>query len=314
MPGIAVELVAHRRRPRCATGVDSRSTSTESRTSVHAPRRISTLTITDAIESAASQPNCRISSAATIVPTKPSRSPRMCRYAPRTFRLSSPLGCSTHAEIAFATRPSTATASISPLCTGSGVRSRLTRFPDDPHRDEQQRGAVQERGEDLEAQVAVRALVGFGALAEPRDEQRERERGDVGEHVAGVGQQRERVREVATHRLRDENDGRDGERDAQAAHRAAVPVRVAVPGMRVPVARASARASAMGWRCDRPCTCECGIRESSTRAAGTARPCRRDQFFAGTGSVGESRALQDRLDHARRDRAIPCPAMSSAVP
>jgi hypothetical protein len=53
-------------------------------------------------------------------------------------------------------------------------------------------------------------------LAEPGDEEREAECRDISEHVASVGEQRDRVRQKTTDDLDNEEESADGERDAQA--------------------------------------------------------------------------------------------------
>ena len=68
---------------------------------------------------------------------------------------------------------------------------------DDPDRDRQQRCAVQERSQDLPSEIAVRLLRRLRLPAEPHDEEREPERGDIRQHVARVGEQRQGVGEHA---------------------------------------------------------------------------------------------------------------------
>jgi len=53
-----------------------------------------------------------------------------------------------------------------------------------------------------------------------------RERGHVREHVPGIGEQRERVRQISAHRLGHEDHGGDDERDAEAPYGASGAVRV----------------------------------------------------------------------------------------
>src|SRR5512143_2742433 len=107
-------------------GVDSRSTSTDSRTTPHAPRRISSAMITDAMGSATTQPVHRTITAAATVPTEPSRSLSTCRYAARTWRLDVPDEWSILAATMFTSSPATATTNINPLLTDSGDRMRIT--------------------------------------------------------------------------------------------------------------------------------------------------------------------------------------------
>ena len=64
--------------------------------------------------------------AATIAAADPNKSPRMCRYAPRTLSECSAPACSNRADTALATNPATATQSMMPVATGSGCRKRST--------------------------------------------------------------------------------------------------------------------------------------------------------------------------------------------
>ncbi len=69
----------------------------------------------------------------------------------------------------------------------------VDRLEDDEAGDHQQRDAVGLRGEDLQASEAERERALGRARGELERQQREAERARVGEHVAGVGEQRERV-------------------------------------------------------------------------------------------------------------------------
>ena len=68
---------------------------------------------------------------------------------------------------------------------------------DDPDGDQEEREAVDEGGEDGEAVEAVGAPGVGGAAGEAEGEPGQREGGDVGEHVAGVGEKGERAGEEA---------------------------------------------------------------------------------------------------------------------
>ena len=54
--------------------------------------------------------------------------------------------------------------------------------------------------------------------AEPGDEQRQPERRDVREHVSGIGEQRERVRQQPADALGDQKQRREHQRQAQTPH------------------------------------------------------------------------------------------------
>ena len=70
-----------------------------------------------------------------------------------------------------------------------GAQSR-DRLPENPPGDEKKCRAVDESGENFPAQISVRFFRCAWLPAEPGDEQRQPECGDVSEHVTGIGQQR----------------------------------------------------------------------------------------------------------------------------
>ncbi len=82
----------------------------------------------------------------------------------------------------------------------------------DQRREHQQRHAVGERGEDLDAAQAERQRSPGGSLREREREQRQGDRHGVGEHVRSVGEQRERVRDHRRRQLAGH------EREDQAEH------------------------------------------------------------------------------------------------
>src|SRR3989442_7704199 len=79
----------------------------------------------------------------------------------------------------------------------------------DPERDHNQGGPVHERSQDLEPQQAERALGGHRPLGERRHHQRQAQGGHVGQHVARVGQQGQRVGQPPAHGLGYHHRGRD---------------------------------------------------------------------------------------------------------
>ena len=92
------------------------------------------------------------------------------------------------------------------------------RLPRDERGDHQERGTVHECCEDLQPHVAVGSLRRLGAHTEPRHEERECECRDVGEHVARIGQQRERVGREAADDFGYQNCQRDRQSEAQPSH------------------------------------------------------------------------------------------------
>ena len=133
-------------------------------------------------------------------------------------------------------------ASIGPPSTGAGVCNRLHRLDDDPKRDAEDRQPVRVGDEDLQPVEAVGHAARARPLAHPVGDIGERQRHGVGQHVAGIGDQRERPRQQPAHRLRHhEAAGQDrGEQDAalvSSARRRHVAVAVAVsPSMMVVIA------------------------------------------------------------------------------
>ena len=97
--------------------------------------------------------------------------------------------------------PTSATTSTSRARTSGGEISRRDRLVGDERGEDQQRHAVRLRGEDLHAPEAERHRPGGRSRGQAQREQREADRAGVGEHVPGVGEQRERVREDAGRHL-----------------------------------------------------------------------------------------------------------------
>lgn len=77
------------------------------------------------------------------------------------------------------------------------------------------RDRVERRGQDLKATVAEGAPVVRRALPDPDGHERDHQRGDVGEHVGGVGQQRDAVEDEAADDLGHQVGGRERERPAE---------------------------------------------------------------------------------------------------
>ena len=107
------------------------------------------------------------------------------------------------AEARFTTRPHAATTSIGVPRISAGSRQRetastMTHSAVTPSDD-----AVGQGREGLGPPVAVRAQDGARAGRDPLGHDRERQSSGVGQHVAGVGDQRETVNEPPGHRLDD---------------------------------------------------------------------------------------------------------------
>ena len=88
---------------------------------------------------------------------------------------------------------------------------------EDPDRDRDERDAVEERGEDLRPPVAERLRRAAGPGREPRREQRDPQRENVGEHVRGVGEQRQAAGDQAADDLGDEERRGEDEDGLQCA-------------------------------------------------------------------------------------------------
>ena len=197
--------------------MDSIRTSSESRSSDQAERTTSRAISTEASGSAHCQPNAQMRAPAAIACTLPSASVATCSQAPRT--LSEP--CRPPRRSASPTRltasPPTAIAGHRRRVDRTRRREASHRFADDHQSDRRQRRPVGERGEDLGAVVAEGALVGRRPPRDPEREQRQPQRGGVGEHVPGVGKQRQRVGEPTPGRLGDHVDRHQRQRPGQAA-------------------------------------------------------------------------------------------------
>ena len=110
------------------------------------------------------------------------------------------------------------------------VVEALDRLPDDPRAHQHERQAVDERREDLRPLEAEAATWARRALGQGQRDEREPDRDDVRDHVAGVREQREAAREHAADDLDDREHQRQDRRtsDERAARGAPVVVRVAV--------------------------------------------------------------------------------------
>ena len=126
----------------------------------------------------------------------------MCWNEPSTLRLLRFARASIQVAARLTTTPTSATTSTSAALDVRRVDQAADALEQDQQGEHEQRDAVGLGREDLDALEAV----GHHALRRPRGEpdrhQRERDRGRVGEHVAGVREQRERAGERARRRPR----------------------------------------------------------------------------------------------------------------
>ena len=130
------------------------------------------------------------------------------------------------------TAPASATASTSRRVHVRRRDQPPDRLVDDQRGEHEQRHAVGLRREHLDAAQAERQRRRLrGRRGEPHRDQRERDRGGVGEHVRGVGEQRERVRDDAGGDLdrHEQQDQRQRDRQPATVAIRAVGVRVTGP-------------------------------------------------------------------------------------
>ena len=110
-----------------------------------------------------------------------------------------------------ASKPTIAMANMSPDATSGGDVEAPDGLDEHENAMSEQEDRVHDRGEDLEAQVAIRALTVGGPTGEPDREQGESDARDVGEHVSSVGEEGQAVRRDAAGELDDEDADGDGE-------------------------------------------------------------------------------------------------------
>ena len=139
------------------------------------------------------QPVSRITAPAASAATEPSRSPSTWTAAPRMLRLSRSAPCSSTEGGDVDEQPERGDDHHDAAGDLRRGHQPLDRLIDDPGGDGEQRKPVGERDQHLEAVEAVSAPPVGGTPRQAEPEPGERERGEVGEHVAGVGEQRERA-------------------------------------------------------------------------------------------------------------------------
>ena len=93
------------------------------------------------------------------------------------------------------------------------LQQALNGLEQDPADDQQQTEPVDERRQDLETLVTVGQVAARRALADMERGSSERQRHRVSQHVAGVGQQRQRPGQDAADDLDDHESARQDERD-----------------------------------------------------------------------------------------------------
>ena len=93
----------------------------------------------------------------------------------------------------------------STIAAGNRLRCQQPAYclDDDEHDQCEQRERVDERGEHLGARVAVGRPTRRRTARDPVRQQREAQRRGIGEHVTGIGQQRQRSGHPAADRLDD---------------------------------------------------------------------------------------------------------------
>ncbi len=145
------------------------------------------------------------------------------------------------------------------------IAEALDRFPHQPHDDEPQEQTVDQGRQDLDARQGPGVPRGGGATGHPERPQREQERRRVGEHVAGVGEQREAARDERADDLDHQHDQRDAQHQGQPAAvvgERAVPMPVSVVG-----AHQRASSSRISWWF----TCRCGETQPTTMSPSIPR-------------------------------------------
>ena len=105
------------------------------------------------------------------------------------------------------------------------------RLGDDERDHQPEDDPVHQRRQDLGAIVAEGLALARGPAADPEREQRQRERGDVREHVRRVGDEGEAVRQIPAHELRHAEERAEDQPGADSTELAGgVPVLHAAPG------------------------------------------------------------------------------------
>ena len=189
----------------------SRKMRVDSRSSPNAPQNMSAATRRPAIGSKRSQPVASTSAPATAVPTNAARSVATCRNAPRTFRLSRLARASSAVATRLTAIPASATTRTIPPCT-SPAKPAGESPPNTiqmPTSRSSRPFACAERISSRRKPYVHRPCAGRAAIVAATSANAER--GDVGDQVPGVGEQRERAGEdpgdeLADHQRRDQRE------------------------------------------------------------------------------------------------------------
>ena len=221
-------------RPR---GAASSSTRPDSRSSPQPERSISPATISAAIPSASAKPVTRISAPATAVAMKANRSVSTCWKAPSTLRLRRSAPASTNVAARLTAMPASATTStIVPSTSGGSIRRRTpsTRITAASATSVTPLSWADRISARLSPNVKPPAA---GRRARRGGRERECDRAGVGEHVRGVGEQRQRGGEDARHHLHRHEAEDQAEREPEPAAVGLRRMRMTVVMMTVPHGR-----------------------------------------------------------------------------
>ena len=227
---------------------------------------------------------------ATIAAAEPSRSDSTCSSAPCVLSVRVARD-RIHAVTRLTTRPVNGDRQDD----GAGDRRRREqpghRLDDDEHDEPQQRQRVDERRDHFGARVAVRRTARRRPCRDALGEQREPERRGVGQHVAGVRQERERSRPPSADRLDDREPAGQRERPDQRALRRR---------------RGGRRPVQMGWSCSPWPTRHgpaCRRADAHAQSANVARPSR--PFSSNRRAGGSTRHIRLKRCANARDGKMP---------
>ena len=149
------------------------------------------------------QPLQRITSAATIAASEPSRSPSTWSSCAAQIEIL-PIATAQQGERDHVDQQTKhGDRQHQAALHRDGRDQTAQRLDGDPTDDRHQGDAVHEGGQNLEAMVTVGAAPILRLAAEAKCDPGQRQRGGVGEHVAGIGEQRQRARDQPADHLGD---------------------------------------------------------------------------------------------------------------
>ena len=192
-PGHAARAGRGRRRGRGPCGAISSSTTAESLSRCSERGRISTAITSEAIGSARWKSVSQMTTPATTASTEPSRSANTSVAAPRRLRLPVSDRFRIASETALASQADEREPDHRPGLDGRRVDQPGDAGVRQVGADHQQHQGVEQRGQDLGAVPAERRARSGRSGGDVRRPEREHDRGGVGGHVAGVGEQRQRA-------------------------------------------------------------------------------------------------------------------------